>query len=241
MESEYFLDDGCGPATSEDGTADGVDFLTIPIVRFPSNRPSPLPPHSETSSAFAFFQNDFMKRGRLEGLRSSSVDSIASSSTSSLCSDSAKCLSEECGHGPSRPTLQRSASLDSIQRRTVNSSTLGGLDVYIRTGSIIHWTHHPQYAARIEHVSQDSFNCKFLGELSRWDDQFEFDPVTPFAKHWLSQGPGVVESEEARVNPVSYVNHVLRILFRHYHRIYQVVLPLAMCWIVTRISPTGRP
>ncbi|KAF6756316.1 hypothetical protein DFP72DRAFT_283448 [Ephemerocybe angulata] len=145
---------------------------------------TPLPPQTSTSSTFAFFQNHFLKGS------GAPIDSDTSSLSTASCYSFSTADSQEGGAaGPSRYWRQPRAG------GTVISSTLGGLDVYMRTGSIINWTHHPQYAAQIgtDRLSQKSF----LGELSTWDtDRFDFDPITPFARDWQSKGEGGKEHGE---------------------------------------------
>lgn len=144
--------------------------IAEPTPMAPQDDPPLHPPQSSTASAFAFFQNHFLNRP--ERSSESETSSLSSGSAYSRSSWESLDFSDESYY-------------DCEQARgTVNSSTLGGLDVYMRTGSIIHWTHHPQYAARIERSSQPSF----LRDLCTWDDdRFDFDPVTPFARDWQSK------------------------------------------------------
>lgn len=173
---------------------DGFD-ITLPDPSAFLEAPFLQPPQSSTASAFAFFQNAFLNRPERP---ESDTSSVSSGSCYSRLSGESLGSSEE--------------SYDDCEqaRGTVNSSTLGGLDVYMRTGSIIHWTHHPQYAARIERSSQPSF----LRELNAWgDDRFDFDPVTPFARDWQkadTEKPGGEDQGVVSASSSSLRTHILR-------------------------------
>lgn len=124
---------------------------------------SPAPPQTATSSTFAFHQNHCALKGPPSSRLSASFVS-----------------------GENDTSSQRRLSEGRRRLRgTVVSSTLGGVDVYMRTGSMINWTHHPQYAAATTPTIRFS-RYSFLGPLRTWDgDGFEFDPITPFAKQWM--------------------------------------------------------